>query len=74
MTGPYPILHIYSLPWQPFTNFVDVGHRVRHKPMDTRFHCQECGDRRAAKNLEIQAYYDTAYIRCRGGKHPGWVG
>ena len=65
-------IHIYHEPWQPFTKYRDYGMVFKHKPMDTRFHCHGCLDRRAAKNLEIQAYYDCSYIRCKGGKHPGW--
>lgn len=65
-------LHIYTAPWQPFTNFMDHGFRRRYRPMDTRFYCYECCDRRAAKNLEIQVYYDKVNIRCKDGRHPGW--
>ncbi len=65
-------IHIFAYPWQPFISYDDCGIRVKHKPNDTRFYCHECRDRRAAKNLEIQAYYDEYFIRCKGGKHPGW--
>jgi len=65
-------IHIYRSPWQPFTNYDMCGIRCTHKPNDTTFHCHECRDKRAAKNLEIQAYYDCAFIRCKDGKHPGW--
>lgn len=72
MTSEAARLHVYAYPWQPFTNFDHCGFRRRHKANDTRFHCYECLDRRAAKNLEIQAYYDEVFIRCKDGKHPGW--
>ncbi len=66
-------VHIYCYPWQPFTRF-EVGYMgvwIKHKPREL-FHCHECLDRREARNLEVQAYYDHLRVRCKGGKHPGW--
>jgi hypothetical protein len=64
-------VHIYAYPWQPFTRFDDCGHIFRHKPRSL-YRCHECGDRRQARNLEVQAYYDRWFVRCAGGRHPGW--
>lgn len=66
-------LRIYHNPWEPLTAYTCPyeGTIRGYKPREI-FRCHECGDRRQARNLEIQAYYDTTYIRCKDGKHPGW--
>jgi hypothetical protein len=66
--------HIFVERWQPFTNFIigcDQKMRIRHRPRELS-HCDECLDRRQARNLEVQAYYDQIRVRCKNGKHPGW--
>jgi hypothetical protein len=64
-------LHIFVERWQPFTRFVSAGRTFRRKPCSVSY-CDVCGDRRQARNLEVQAYYDGWRIRCKGGRHPGW--
>lgn len=65
-------IHVFRANWQPFTDFDCSGIRITHKP-NSLFRCQECGDARRAKNLEVQAYYDGWRVRCKDGKHPGWI-
>jgi len=68
-----PALHVYHNPWEPLTAYTcPYEGKIRRTNPRTLFQCHECLDRRQARNLEIQAYYDTVYIRCKGGKHPGW--
>lgn len=68
-------IHIFAEECQPYTNFIigcDPKMRIRHKLRQLSF-CHECLDRRQCRNLEVQAYYDGLRIRCKDGKHPGWV-
>ena len=67
-------VHVFVEPWQPFTDFIigaDTEMRIRHRPRELA-RCHVCLDRRQARNLEVQAYYDRLDVRCKGGKHPGW--
>ena len=64
-------VHIYQETWQPFTKFSWAGIPIHYKPRSLH-QCHECLDRRQARNLEVQAYYDGWRVRCKDGKHPGW--
>lgn len=67
--------HMLVEPWQPYTDFIigcDPELRIKHRP-DQLGYCHECLDRRQARNLEVQAYYDQIRVRCKDGKHPGWT-
>lgn len=66
-------LHVFAYPWEPLTAYTcPYEGTIRRTEPRKLYHCHECGDRRLARNLEIQAYYDYVRIRCKGGKHPGW--
>ena len=69
-------VHIYAAPGQPLIRhwvdfgFDDGGRWCERNPRK-QFRCSVCGQRRYAKNLLIQVYYDCSYIFCaEGHKHP----
>jgi hypothetical protein len=60
--------------WQPLTQYEDPYIvRIVRTPSHNIYRCHECLDRRQARNLEISVDYDRIRIRCKGGKHPGWL-
>ena len=60
-------VHFYTRPWQPFSRYREVdGHVVAHNPRAV-FVCGQCRDRRWAKHLTIQVFYDLVRIRCADG-------
>jgi hypothetical protein len=67
-------LHIFrSGPWQPMTEYDVLGEfTIRNAPRKL-FRCHECNGLHQARNLEISVDYDRARVRCKDGKHPGWV-
>jgi len=68
-------VHIYrSRPWQPMTrHWHPYLEKWINTPPRKKYRCHECGDERQARSLEISIDYDRLRIRCKGGKHPGWV-
>ena len=71
-------IHIFrSGPWQPLTRYFDDNFppegRWFRTPAHKLYYCHECRDRRQARSLEISVDYDRVRIRCKDGKHPGWV-
>lgn len=64
-------IHIYTVPHQPATNFVDgTG---GGKPLRFKFHPRRqifawcCRRRRIAVNLSVQVFYDSVNFFCRDG-------
>jgi hypothetical protein len=61
-------VHVFTEGWQPLTKYRDpVTERVIRVNPRKIYHCHECRDRRWAKWLKIQAYYDMCRIRCADG-------
>ena len=65
-------LHIFTARNQPLTRHKPYGSRryTHVSPYDTRFECDCCWKRRAARNLVIQCYYDMVRILCAEGCKP----
>ena len=64
-------VHIYTAPSQPATRFVDSlqsgpPHWFRY-PGRSLFRCQRCGQRRWAKYIQVQVFYDHLNARCAPG-------
>ena len=68
-------VHIFqSGQWQPLTRYWDPYTEtwIETSPRK-KYRCFECGDERSARSLEISVDYDRTRLRCKDGKHPGWV-
>jgi hypothetical protein len=61
------MIHVYTAKWQPFTCFKNWDGSIVLHGDRMLFRCHECRDRRWAKNLKVQAFYDMWRIRCADG-------
>lgn len=70
------MIHIYTAKGQPLSRYncmltIDAQPMwVNVKPHNTRYSCDICWKKRAAKNLVIQVYYDMSRIFCKEGCEP----